>query len=338
MGSQSCWIFQNLTPWPLLSSYTSLPQWEACVHLKGGGRDCPPLSLQLVLLSVRPQRPSTRFMPSRPPPLPQCFATEYGINVTPSTLHTFQMGSNVAWHKMPYLAWSARAYSLVTAKVAFNRPEALSSGTPLWHNRLFSKPASLTYYCPQLIRQGVITVGDLINNSTHISQIAPTWASIYQQGVFHYHSSNLGQAPTNSPLHPVPGLHLVPMAPLSSPFCALGVRNGRQNTNLYTKPPVLEMYSPVSGVFMHLVGVGGRSSPPLSQTNGLPNLGPHKPQHTNQWMTQRGDCGAQWGLSGGSVGGSASPKFVGKKSKHEINCNWQGVGYGGFPPSSIHNS
>ena len=133
------------------------------------------------------------------------FATEYGINVSPSTLHTFQMGSNVAWHKMPYLAWSARAYSLVTAKVTFNRPEALSSDTPLWHNRLFSKPASLTYYCPQLIRQGVITVGDLFNNSTHISQIAPTWASIYQQGVFHYHSSNLGQVPTNPPLHPVPG-------------------------------------------------------------------------------------------------------------------------------------
>ena len=48
-------------------------------------------------------------------------------------------------------------------------------------------------------------MGDLFNNSTHISQIAPTWASIYQQGVFHYHSSNLGQAPTNPPLHPVPG-------------------------------------------------------------------------------------------------------------------------------------
>ena len=133
------------------------------------------------------------------------FATEYGINVSPSTLHNFQMGSNVAWHKMPYLAWSAGAYSLVTAKVTFNRPEALSSGTPVWHNRLFSKPASLTYYCPQLIRQRVITVGDLINNSTHISQIAPTWASIYQQGVFHCHSSNLGQAPTSPPLNPVPG-------------------------------------------------------------------------------------------------------------------------------------
>ena len=61
------------------------------------------------------------------------------------------------------------------------------------------KSASLTYYCPQLIRQGVITVGDLINNSTHISQIAPTWASIYQQGVFHYGSSNPGQAPTEPP-------------------------------------------------------------------------------------------------------------------------------------------
>ena len=106
---------------------------------------------------------------------------------------------------MPYLAWSARAYSLVTSKVTFNRPEALSPGTPLWHNKLFSKPKSLTYFCPQLIRQGVITVGDLINNSTYISQIAPTWAPIYQQGVFHYGSSNPSQAPTAPPPRPVPG-------------------------------------------------------------------------------------------------------------------------------------
>ena len=48
-------------------------------------------------------------------------------------------------------------------------------------------------------------MGDLINNSTHISQIAPTWAPIYQQGVFHYGPSNPGQSPTAPPPRPVPG-------------------------------------------------------------------------------------------------------------------------------------
>ena len=135
----------------------------------------------------------------------ECCATEYGIVTSPSMLHTFQMGSNVVWHKMLYLAWSARAYSLVTSKVTFNRSEALSHDIPLWHNKVFSKSASFTYFCPQLIRQGVTTVGDLINNSTHISQIAPTWAPIYQQGVFHYGPSNPSQAPTTPPPCPLPG-------------------------------------------------------------------------------------------------------------------------------------
>ena len=135
----------------------------------------------------------------------ECFAAEYGIVMSPSTLHTFQMASNVVWHKMPYLAWSARAYSLVTSKVAFNRPEALPHDIPLWHNKLFSKSTSLTYFCPQLIRQGVTTMGDPINHNTHISQIAPTWAPIYQRGVFHYGPSNPSQAPTVPPLSPIPG-------------------------------------------------------------------------------------------------------------------------------------
>ena len=49
------------------------------------------------------------------------------------------------------------------------------------------------------------TMGDLLNDSTHISQIAPTWAPIYQQGVFHYCPSSPSQAPRVPPLRPVPG-------------------------------------------------------------------------------------------------------------------------------------
>ena len=111
----------------------------------------------------------------------------------------------MVWQKMPHLAWSARAYSIVTSKVAFNRPEALSHDTPLWHNKLLSKSTSLTYFCPQLIRQGVITVTGLLKDTTHITQIAPTVAPIYQQGVFDYCPSSPGHAPTVSPLRPVRG-------------------------------------------------------------------------------------------------------------------------------------
>ena len=46
----------------------------------------------------------------------QWFAREHGIVVTLTTMPLFQMGSNVIWRNMHFLAWSARAFSIVSSK------------------------------------------------------------------------------------------------------------------------------------------------------------------------------------------------------------------------------
>ena len=71
----------------------------------------------------------------------------------------FQMGSNVAWRTMPYLVWSARDNSLVRQPILAYHDIMLSYDTPLWHNNCFRNQQAQTYFCPQLIRAGVLTVG-----------------------------------------------------------------------------------------------------------------------------------------------------------------------------------
>ena len=67
----------------------------------------------------------------------QPFAQDLGMQISPSTLPYFQMGSNVIWNSMPYLGWSARAFSLVRKDLNFAQPDLLSYDTPLWHSTLF---------------------------------------------------------------------------------------------------------------------------------------------------------------------------------------------------------
>ena len=62
----------------------------------------------------------------------QPFARDLGIQVTLNTLSAFQMGSNVVWRSMPFLGWSARAFSLFKQGLNFKRPELLSYDTQLW--------------------------------------------------------------------------------------------------------------------------------------------------------------------------------------------------------------
>ena len=86
------------------------------------------------------------------------FAKEHGIVVTPNAMPLFQMASNVIWRNMPYLAWSARAFSIVSSKTPIKTPDLLAYDTPLWHNRLFMNPRLLTYFCPRLIRDRITTL------------------------------------------------------------------------------------------------------------------------------------------------------------------------------------
>ena len=108
----------------------------------------------------------------------QPFAQDLGILVSPASLPFFQIGSNVIKNNMPYLGWCARAFSLVKKDICFEEPALLSYDTPLWHSSLFVNDQRLSYFSPRLIRLGVLTVGQLLEDDSLFLQLAPTWEPI----------------------------------------------------------------------------------------------------------------------------------------------------------------
>ena len=88
----------------------------------------------------------------------QLFQNGHGIVFDSLSIFTFQMGSNVVWNTMPYLAWSARSFSLLKQDIPQSPPTMLAYDTPLWHHHAFRNEHRQTYFCPQLIRAGFLTV------------------------------------------------------------------------------------------------------------------------------------------------------------------------------------
>ena len=90
---------------------------------------------------------------------------------------------------MGYLARSLKAASQARRYVC----EGLSSCThsdslPLWHSAVFQKGNQLTYYCPSLMKRGVLTVGDLFDctgapTPRLLGSIGDTWQAVYCQGL-----------------------------------------------------------------------------------------------------------------------------------------------------------
>ena len=111
------------------------------------------------------------------------FALKHGITLQQEFLPFFQMGSNVIWDTMPYLAWSARAFSMVKQGVPLATVAELSYDTPLWNSCLFRNDTQLTYFCPALIRLGITTVGALLEDDSNFDLIAPSWRPVYRDAI-----------------------------------------------------------------------------------------------------------------------------------------------------------
>ena len=62
---------------------------------------------------------------------------------------------------MPYLACSARAFSLVKQPIKGVSEDLPAYDTPLWHNGLFRNEHKQAYVCSKFIRMKVLTVGAL---------------------------------------------------------------------------------------------------------------------------------------------------------------------------------
>ena len=57
---------------------------------------------------------------------------------------------------------------------------------PLWHNAAFKNNNSNTYYCPKLIREGILTVRQVFTANHFpkedlLVQLAPTWQQVYRE-------------------------------------------------------------------------------------------------------------------------------------------------------------
>ena len=113
----------------------------------------------------------------------QPFQIKHGIVLDTTSTFTFQMGSNVVWNTMPYLAWSARAFSLLKQHIPQAPLSMLAYDTPLWHHHAFCNQHNQTYYCPQLIRAGILTVGSLREDDSLFSRLAPSWQPIYRAAI-----------------------------------------------------------------------------------------------------------------------------------------------------------
>ena len=111
----------------------------------------------------------------------QPFQIKHGIFLDTTSTFTFQMGSNVVWNTMPYLAWSARAFSLLKQHIPQAPLSMLAYDTP--HHHAFRNQHNQTYYCPQLLRAGILTVGSPLEDSGLFSRLAPSWQPIYRAAI-----------------------------------------------------------------------------------------------------------------------------------------------------------
>ena len=121
----------------------------------------------------------------------QSFCQVHGITFQGHSLQTIQMDSNVVWRQMPYLAWSMRAFSILRQNLPLPPPTMLAYDTPLCHHVAFRNESKLTYFCPALIRKQVLTVGQLLEDDSLLSHLAPTWRPIYHMAIQQLASSGL---------------------------------------------------------------------------------------------------------------------------------------------------
>ena len=163
-----------------MSSRTPPPPRERGLQ-SSPSRDIPLLA---ALKSLRKLREGSIVPPTSAPTLAfPPFAKSPGMVVNPLTLPYFRMGSNAIWDTMPYLGWRARALSIVKQDFQFEEPDMLSFDSPLWHSTMFINKHKQSYFLPRLIRQGILTVGQLPEDDPLFALIAPPWLSIYKDRI-----------------------------------------------------------------------------------------------------------------------------------------------------------
>ena len=105
------------------------------------------------------------------------WAKPRGIAVSPSTLPFFHMDVNIPRESLPYMAFGAKAFSVLRQRLNVSIPSELHYDMPLWHNPISHNNS---YACPALIRCDVLSVGQLLEDDSTLGLITPTWQAVYR--------------------------------------------------------------------------------------------------------------------------------------------------------------
>ena len=78
------------------------------------------------------------------------WAEPLGVIVNRSSTPFFQLGK-VPLDSPPFIAQSARAFSMARRGSEFTPPPVFPMDMPLWHNIIFCHPGAMTYFSPKLV-------------------------------------------------------------------------------------------------------------------------------------------------------------------------------------------
>ena len=89
-------------------------------------------------------------------------------------------GMDVPEVQLSYGMWSLRSFSRAMKSVRVSYQDEFRDSLPLWHSSKFADARGLSYYCPFLIRRGVVTLGSPRWNPGYLKHIGTTWRSKYR--------------------------------------------------------------------------------------------------------------------------------------------------------------
>ena len=164
------------------------PLSQASLHPEEGGFSFP---------QPKPVQPGLAFtafaqhqsvMPCFVRPQFRTWATKFVVAWNLRSLPFLQLGP-VPYSTMGFLAQSVKSYSQARRYIIDGAPEGVNIGDfPLWHSAIFRNSDSLTYYCPALIRKGVLCISDLFDSDFRppqalLPKIGITWREVYTTSI-----------------------------------------------------------------------------------------------------------------------------------------------------------
>ena len=111
------------------------------------------------------------------------WATTIGFTPSKDNLPYIQLGM-VRTAELTFLGWSAKAHSNIQRVAPQVPPPANRDHLPLWHSVYFRNEFNCCYYNTKMIRQGVLTWGQLqsLEDARLFNALPRTWKGVYNHG------------------------------------------------------------------------------------------------------------------------------------------------------------